>query len=208
MTSLVYKPKEVVETDPLYMRLSDIQAKADKAIAEIKKYKAKLNLIEKNKGFNDYLDSATAANIWLILIVGLVWLFFMTAPWWVIVIVILFTLGGYSAFMDRRYKKQFTHALNENEAILANVNSEFIDVVGNELLPRIHALGMFTVEDLKKKTAARALSDDSIEAILDGEMEQERIEEVVALTSGESLFRSTISLEDHENIEQVVLEVD
>ena len=84
----------------------------------------------------------------------------------------------------------------------------------NHVLPEIHNLGLFDIENAKNKTSAKLLSIDFIQTmIIDNELEEGRIEKV-AFTDQKSkqtqtLYRSLIAKENgDDDMEHIELQID
>ena len=120
--------------------------------------------------------------------------------------------------MWESYTKYTTKDLiTTSNQVLKKQLDECLDTLSalvNHVLPEIHNLGLFDIENAKNKTSAKLLSIDFIQTmIIDNELEEGRIEKV-AFTDQKSkqtqtLYRSLIAKENgDDDMEHIELQID
>lgn len=190
------------------------------AIIKLEENEEILKLIENDKSIPSKLSKTPILDgvfgfvaLVLLVVVGmLLW----DGEWsvafgWLIVAAIIG--GGFDSYSKKRTKK----IISEENIVLnkeLGESAEKLSMLFDELLPEIHELGLFDVENVKNKTSAKLLNLDFIQSIIvDGELDEGRIEKI-QFTDQKSkksqiLYKSLIKEADNnEDMEHIELQID
>lgn len=189
-------------TDPLALKLKALRDGVVSLQMESARCREKLKLIEKKKGAAKALGSPYGDILGLCYLGWCVasYFLFIGMSWFAVIVSIVIVVGIVEAVITKVLQGRFSRQLAELEPMQDAAEDAFELLIQQKLMPRIHALQMATVQNIKDQTAASSLPDEVIEALLDVEVDEDRMERI-DLNDGDLLFKSLVpegALESHE----------
>lgn len=207
MPALGYGSESQAET--LTKKLKVLQDNADNCSKVLAECDEKLKAIEKSDLPFEYSDS-TSGKIFgwgAIFIVGMaIWGAFSEESWWVIVVALWLELKVFTFLSKQFCKQKVLKIVSEYEILFDKISNNLYTTVQSELLPMIHALVMFTIDNAMEKTPAKSLREPVIQSILDDEIKNGRLEKITLYGGSTKILYKSLQPEDSKNMDQNLMD--